>query len=452
MRSFFAVLGLLVVALVTLAVPAQAKVLDIKEVHSPGGITAWLVEDHSVPVLAMKFGFKDAGAKQDPEDKQGLARMLSNTLDEGAGGLDSQAFQKELHDLVISLGFSASRDHFTGELKTLSKNKKRAFELTKLALTKPRFDEDPVERMRKANQSRIRSSQSDPGWMAARLLNDKAFSGHPYALNSGGTLSSLERIKPKDLEAYHHKALGKNNLVVSVAGDMTAEELAGVLDDVFGDLSDVDLPKTKSIDVQNQGQVFVYEQDIPQTVVEIMQPGIGRDDPDFQTAQVMNFILGSSGFGSRLTKEIREKRGLTYGIYSYFYDLDDLKGLAVSSSTANANVPEMLQLIKDEFNKMTASPVTDDEIADAKSYLIGSIPLSLTSTDKIAGLLNSFQLDDLPIDYLDQREDKIRATTAKDVQTLAQRLLKPESFVTVLVGEPGKLEGAKQVKSLPNVE
>lgn len=450
MKLWIAVIALIVFT--SFPTKAQEPLLDIKQVTSESGITAWLVEDHSIPVISIEFGFKGAGSKQDGNGKQGLARMLSNTLDEGAGDLDSQEFQKALRDLVISLRFSASRDHFTGSLKTLSKNKTRAFELTKLALTKPRFDKDPVERMRKANQSRIRSSLSDPGWMAARLLNDKAFAGHPYALNSGGTLSSLDDIKSTDLQKFHKNHIGHNNLVVSASGDITPEELSVVLDDIFGDLPEVALPEIESFELQNQGNVYLYRQDIPQTVIEIMQPGIGRDDPDFQTAQVMNFILGSSGFGSRLTEEIREKRGLTYGVYSYFYDLDHFKGLAVSTSTANANVAEMLELIKEEFSRMAAAPVSEKELSEAQSYLIGSIPLSLTSTDKIAGLMLSFQLDDLPIDYLDQREKTIRATTAGDIQTLAQRLLKPDSFVTILVGQPENIAEKESVSSLPNVE
>jgi zinc protease len=438
----------------TASVQASEGLLDIQEVTSEGGIQAWLVEDHNIPVIAMQFGFRGAGAVADPEDKQGLARMLSNTLDEGAGGLDAQAFQKELRDLVISLSFSASRDDFTGSLKTLSKNKARAFELTKLALTDPRFDKEAVVRMRRANQSRIRSSLSNPDWIAARVLNDKAFAGHPYALNSGGTLSSLEKISADDLEEFHEAYLGKNNLVVAVAGDITAQELRGILDEVFGELPEVALPETKNIEVQNQGEIFHYKLDIPQTVIEIIQPGIGRDDPDFHTGQVMNFILGSSGFGSRLTEEIREKRGLTYGIYSYFYDLVHLKGFAVSTSTKNENVAEMLDLIAAEFAKMTGEPVSDKELSDAQSYLIGSLPLSLTSTDKIAGLLNSLQLDDLPVDYLDQREAAIRATTKDDIMVLARRILNPNAFVTVLAGQPEGLDvlNPVTVKTLPNVE
>ncbi len=441
---------------VCLSHTVHAAVLDIEEVTSPGGITAWLVQDDSVPVIAMEFGFKGAGSAQDPSGKQGLARMLSNTMDEGAGSLSGQEFQEALRKDAISLGFSATRDSVGGSLKTLTKNKDRAFELTELALTKPRFDKEAVDRMREGNMSRIKSSLADPGWKAARLINDRAFEDHPYALNSGGTLSSLKSIGPKDLDKFHEKVIGKNNLHVAVAGDISAEDLAAALDQIFGDLPDVEIDEPAKHEIKNQGKVYVYKDDIPQSVIEIMQPGISRTDPDFQTAQVMNFILGSSGFGSRLTKEIREKRGLTYGIYSYFYSLDHLDALAISTSTANANVAEMLKLAPAEFKRMADEPVTEKELQSAKSYLVGSLPLSLTSTDKIAGLMNSMQLDGLAKDYLDTRNAQIEATTIEDIQTLAQKLLNPAQFVTVIVGAPEGLEEAgfdvETIKKLPNVE
>ena len=427
-------------AFVVLCAPAaQARdaLLNIQEVTSSGGLKAWLVEDHSVPVISLQFAFKGIGTAQDAPDKQGLARMASNTMDEGAGDLDSQAFQKELRDKVIELHFNASRDNFGAELKTLSKNRARAFALMKLALTHPRFDQEAIDRMRRANQSRIRSSITDPDWNAARVLNDVAFAGHPYAQNSGGTISSLESITADDLRAFT-KELSKDRLRVSVAGDISAQELSILLDELFGDLpaTSSSVEDVPDLTLTNQGGVFVYPRNIPQTVINIMQPGIDQSDPDYQSAQVMNFILGSSGFGSRLTKEIREKRGLTYGIYSYFTDMDHADTLSVTTSTKNESVSEMLPLIKAEFEKMAQSPIAQKELEDAKSYLIGSLPLSLSSSDKITGLMLSIQLSDLPINYLDQREEKIKATTIDDVKRIAARLLDPSKFITVLVGQP----------------
>jgi zinc protease len=432
---------------------AAGKLLDIQEVTSPDGIKAWLVEDHTVPVIAVNFAFTGAGSVLEGADKQGLARMLSNTLDEGAGNLDSQAFQKELQDLSISLSFGASRDDFSGSLKTTTLNSKRAFELLEMALTKPRFDAEPVERMRAANLSRVRSSLSDPDWIAARLMNDTAFAGHPYALNSGGTLTSLGKITVEDLKAFHKNYLGKNNLVVSVAGDMTKEQLAKLLDEVFGQLPDVKLPAPPAmLTQQNANTVTVYNKDIPQTIIEIMQPGIDRKDKDYQTAQVMNFILGSSGFGSRLTEEIREKRGLTYGIYSSYLDMKLFDGMGVSTSTENKNAGEIISLVKAEWKKIKDIPVTEKELKDAQTYLTGSIPLALTSTDAIAGLLLSLQVDGMPADYLEQREKAIKATTAADVQRVAKRILDENKFTVILVGKPEGIKDFKTVGTLPNAE
>jgi len=436
----------------------QQKFLNIQEVTTDSGISAWLVEDHSLPIIAMNYAFRGSGAKNDPLDKQGLARLASNTMDEGAGDLDSQKFQKMMQDNSISLSFSAGRDHFTGSLKTLAQNKDKAFKLLRLALTEPRFDEEPLKRMCVANQSRIRSSLSNPNWLAARVQNDRLFEGHAYAMNSGGTLSSLGNITADDLRAFH-KSLGKNQLVIGVTGDITTKELKQRLDEVFGSMPVVEHTEPKKHSLQNAGETYLYKQNIPQTIIDIIQPGVSRQDEDFYSAYLMNFILGSSGFGSRLMEEIREKRGLTYGIYSYFRQYDEADLLGVSTSTANENVQEMLSLIRQEWNKMRSTPVSEEELEQAKSYIIGSMPLSLTSTSSISGLLLSLQLDRLPIDYLDTRAEKINAISVADIKTVSERLLDTEKMTTIMVGNPPALTDktienhrVNVVSKLPNVE
>ena len=292
------------------AYAADERFLDVQVVESPGGITAWLVEDHSLPVIALKFSFLDAGAANDPASKQGLTQLLSNTMDEGAGELDSQSFQKELNDNSITLTFSSSRDGFGGNLKTLSRTKDKAFNLLKLSLTQPRFDAEPVERMKQANLTRIRSSLSNPDWIAARIVNDVVYSGHPYALNSGGTLSSMAALTADDLRGVVQSRLGKDRLHISVAGDIGPGELTTMLDDVFGGLPATsrvkDIPESS---IQNLGTVAVHPKDIPQSIIEIQMPGFGRDDPDYYALQVMNYIFGGGGFGSRLMEEVRENAG-----------------------------------------------------------------------------------------------------------------------------------------------
>ncbi len=439
--------------LTNLPPPSDKPLLNIKQVESDGGIKAWLVEDHTVPVIAMQFAFKGQGAVNDPADLQGLALLASNTMDEGAGDLDSQSFQKELQDLSISLRFNSGRDHFGGAVKTLSQYQTRAFELLTLALTKARFDVDAVERMRAANQARIRSSLTDPDWISARIMNDKAFQGHPYAQNSGGTLSTLDTITPDDLRAFA-SALSQDRLHIAVAGDIDETVLKSVLDNVFGDLPKISERNDdmKAFELQNTGSVFLHEKDIPQTVIDVMQRGVDHRDPDYHAAQIMNYILGSSGFGSRLMKKVREERGLTYGIYTGFTDMEYLDTLTLSTSTANENVPEVLSIIQEEFKTLQNEPITDLELNTAKAYLIGSLPLSMTSTGDIASIMMALQLEGLPPSYLKSRSQKIYDVTTEDVSRVSQNILSPDEFVTVLVGAPPEIEGALRVDSLPNVE
>ncbi len=446
-------------ALVILFSPACAreenkdKVLDIKKVVSEKGIEAWLVEDHSLPVIALQFTFKGAGTINESAEKQGLVRLLSNTMDEGAGDLTAQQFQKALGDHSISLSFSAGRDDFSGSLKTLTRHKDKAFELTKLAVNNPRFDEEPLERMLQANMARIRTSMGDPDWIAARLFNDIIYEGHPYALNSGGTLSSLPKITADDLRHFHRKFLTRDRLVVGVTGDITADALKILLDDVFGSLK---LGETSAafedIQPQNAGQIFVYEKDIPQSIISVTLPAMKINDPDYDVLRVMNYILGGGGFGSRLMEEAREKRGLTYGIYSGTAHQNHVDIMKVSTSTKNQSAKEMIDIIKAEMTKITSDPVSENELADAKSYLIGSLLLSMTSTDKVASILASLQADDRPIDYLDEFENKINAVTIDDIQRVAKRVLTSKNMTTIIVGKPEGLSGVIQKDSLPNVE
>lgn len=433
------------------------ELLSIQALKSENGLPFWFIGDHSVPIISIKFAFRNAGTKNDPPEKQGLVRLLSNTMDEGAGDLDSQSFQKALNDDSISLYFQASRDSFFGTLKTLKENKEKAFKLTTMALATPRFDQEPLDRMRRSNIARIHLSKSEPDWILARLVNDVAFENEPYALNSGGTLSSLPRITPDDLRKHAKNFLTKDRLVIAVTGDLSIEEAKTMVDQIFGKLPETTPEsaaeqKIKDFSLKNEGLNALYKKDIPQTFVQMNLPGITRDDPDYYPFLVMNQIFGSSGFGSRLTKEVREKRGLTYGIYSSLWRMDHVQLFTISASTQNQNAQSMIEIIRKEMEKMKTNPVEDKELEDAKSYLIGSFPLALSSTDKIADLLLSLQIDHLPIDFLNHRAQKIQAVTKEDITRVATRLFNQEQILTVLVGQPDGLTPDKIIKTLPNVE
>lgn len=436
--------------------PAQARerFLAIEEVKTPSGLSVWLVEDRRVPVIAVDFAFRGAGSALDPADKQGLAQLLSNTLDEGAGDIDSRAFQEELRARSIQLSFSQSRDHFYGSLKMLTRDRDRAAALMALALTRPRFDVEAVARMKAANLSRIKENMTDPQWMAARLMNAAAWSGHPYARNSGGTLATMAALSPDDLRAAVKARFGQNNLVIAIAGDISAQEVPGFVDALFGAVPAVAAQRVEEtpVTVHGAGSVTVFDRDIPQSVIEILQPGLRRDNPDYEAALLMNQILGGSGFGSRLTEEVREKRGLTYGVSSSFLDMDQGQALAVSTSTRNETAAQVLDLIRAEWKRMRNEDVTEKELADARSYMIGAMPLALSSTDAIAGLMLSLRLDDRPVDWLDGRAERLRALGPEDVRRVAKKLLDPAGLTVVIVGRPDGVMATNKPEKLPDVE
>ena len=430
-----------------------ATILDIQTVTSPKGIKAWLVEDKTIPVISLRFMFKGAGAVNDPLDKQGLSQVLSNTLDEGAGEYDSQAFQAQLNDKSISLSFSSSRDDFGGHLKTLTKYQDTAFNLLSLAMTKPRFDKEAVARMIESNLVRIRSNITDPEWMNARLTNDVLFNGHPYAMNSGGTLSSLPKITPNDLRTKYSSQFARDNLVVAVAGNISAKELEDMLDKIFGNLPETaKLTQVENAIQGNASSITLYKQDIPQTVISMAIEGVLHSDKEYHAAEIMDFVLGSSGFGSRLTEEVREKRGLTYGIHSGLSEMRHSTLLSIGTSTKNASVKDVIALTKTVMVDMATTPITDKELKDAKAYLIGSVPLNLTSSDRISGMMIGLLADNLPTDYLDERAKKIQNINKDEVLAISKRALTPDKLKIILVGNPEMSDTYKTVLSLPNVE
>jgi len=450
--------GFIIIGLMLLAAPCRAadkdRFLDIQTVKGKSGVTAWLVEDHTLPIIAIEFAWRDAGTTLDPVDKQGLARLVANTLDEGAGDLNAQAFQKALDDNSITLGFGANRDYFTGSLKTLSRNSGKAFDLLHLALTSPRFEEEAIERMRRANISRVRSSMADPDWLGSRLLNATVFENHPYGFNSGGTLTTLKSITAADMKSFPTAHLALDNLVIGVSGDITPKDLAKALDKIFNGLSKKNTAVTvQQATLNSAGQIVSYEKDSStQTVIQAMLPGVSRTDPDYYAFQVMNLVYGGSGFGSRLMEEVREKRGLTYGIYSSPWNLDHFDGLSIGTSTENANAGEVIKIIQDEATRIAATPVSAPELDSAKSYLIGSLPLGLTSASAVAATALSLQLNHRPADYLDSYAAKIESVDAAALQRVAQRLMKPEAMTIIMVGKPTNITPTKTVTTLPNVE
>lgn len=419
---------------------SPARAIDIQEVVSPSGIRAWLVQDQTTPIIAINFAFTGGGAL-DPAGKEGATRMMAALLDEGAGPYDSAQFQAQVEAIAAQLSFSADVDYVTGSLRTLSDKRERAFELLRLALSEPRFAAADVERIRGQMLSNLRSSATSPNWIAGRALSEALFAGHPYARPNDGTPQSVSGIGIDDLRAAHKRALLRGGLTIAVVGDVTPDELAKLLDRAFdGVPAGAPSQRVPEWTKAPPGRTIVLQRDFPQSVVVLARQGLKRDDPDWFPAFVMNYILGGGGFNSRLTEEIREKRGLAYGVSTGLQPYAAGGIYTGSVATANARVGQSLDLIKQEMRRMAEGGVTAEELANAKTYITGSFALNFASSGAIASLLLSVQLDKLGRDYFDRRNALIEKVTAEDIQRVAKRLLDPDTYTIVVVGKP---EGVK---------
>ena len=419
------------------ALPLKAAPVD--QVVSPGGIKAWLIQDHSNPIISVHLAFR-GGASLDPEGKAGLASMVSSTIDEGAGELDSQAFQGLLDNLSISLSFSAGYDNFQGSLLTLTENRDAAFRLLRLALNEPRFDEEPVERIRAQILTGLTRQQEDPDAIVGRTIRRLLFPQDPYGRPANGSLASVPRITGDDLRGFVKERFGRDQLFVAVVGDVTPEELGTLLDSTFMVLPEKAAPMVlHDTDVRADGGLLVVEKDIPQSVVAFGHSGIKRDDPDYYAAYVVNYILGGGGFSSRLYEEVREKRGLAYSVYSYLNPLDRAALVMGGVATQNARVVESLDLIRAEWQRIGTEGPTAEELAHAKRYLTGSFPLRMSSSGRISRILLGIQIEDLGSDYLEKRNSFIEAVSLEDAKRVATRLYNAEALTTVVVGKPADL-------------
>jgi zinc protease len=415
------------VALVS--IPARAT--TIQDITSPKGIKAWLVEDYTVPVISMNIAF-EGGAAQDSEGKAGLANFMSGLLDEGAGPLDSRAFQAKLEDLSINLSFDAGGDAFYGNLRTLQQNADEAFELFRLAVTEPRFDAEPVERIRGQVMANLRQAESNPNEMVGKLWAKTLFGEHPYGKPLEGTPESVAKLTADDLKAFHARTMARDNLHVVIVGAIDRKSAEAALDTMFSALPEHAQLEPVAEITPKVGATSHLALSVPQTAIRVGGVGIKRDDPDFITAYVADQILGGGTFSSRLYTQVREERGLAYSVGSGLIPYDHSGATIVATSVDAANAQTALQILLDEIRRFAEEGPTEAELAAAKDFLVGNFALRFDSSQKIARNLLQFQLDDLGIDYIERRNDLIRAVTIDDIRRVAKRIYGgPVSVVTV---------------------
>lgn len=421
-------------AVLLLAAPVRAEIA-IQEVTSPGGITAWLVEDHNIPFTALEIQFKGGSSLEAP-DKRGVINLMTATLEEGAGDMDSKAFAEARDALAADISFDAGTDSVGVSAKFLTENRDQAVDLMRAALVNPRFDQDAVDRVREQVLSNLRSNEKDPGTIASEKFDALAFGDHPYATTGDGTIATVTKLTRDDVVAAHKAALARDRIFVAASGDITAEQLGKLLDDLLGDLPATGAPQPGTAPWLLSGGTTVVDFPTPQSTVFFGQLGIPRDDPDFFPAFILNEVIGGGRFTARLMTEVREKRGLTYGIGTYLVNMEHSDMLLGQFSASNDKVAEAIKVVKEEWGRLVAEGVTPEELEATKTYLTGSYPLRFDGNGPIASILVGMQMDAMPIDYVTTRNAKIEAVTMADIERVAARLFKPEDLHFVVVGQP----------------
>ena len=412
--------------------PSQAAA-KIQRLVSPGGIEAWFVQDATVPLIAMQYGFI-GGAAQDPADKPGVGNMVASLIDEGSGDLDSKAFRERLDRRAIELSFSASRDYFRGSLRMLKDNKDEAFDLLHLALTSPRFEAADVERIRAQVISGLRRNSTNPSALASRKFLELAFGDHPYGRPASGTLASVPKINVADMRDYLGRVIARDTLRIAVVGDVDPDTLGKLLDKAFGELpAKARLTPIADVRAARPPQRAFIPLDVPQTVVTFGGPGMRRHDPNFMAGYIVNHILGGGGLSSRLYQEVREKRGLAYSIYESLLWMEHSAVFVGNTGTRADRAGETVDAIEKEVRRMAEDGPTQKELDEAKSYLKGSQMLALDTSSKLAQGLLQYQLDNLPIDYIEKRNAMVDAVTLDDAKRAAKQLW-GQGLLTVIVG------------------
>lgn len=426
------------IAFLMLAAPLRAEV-DIQVVETPAGHTAWLVEDHSIPFMALELTFA-GGASLDRPGKRGAAYLMTGLIEEGAGDMDARTFQAAREALAADFGFNVTDDRLSISARMLSENREEALTLLRAALVDPRFDQDAVDRVRGQVLSGIRSDAADPNALAGQALYARLYGDHPYGSPMEGTEESVNALTRDDIVNAHADLMVKSRVIIAAVGDITPEQLGVMVDDLLAEMPAEGPELVGPANPTFDGTLELTDFATPQSVALFAQPGMDQDHPDFFAAYILNSILGGSGRQSRLMEEVREKRGLTYGVYSYLVGKEQANVMLGSLASANGNMAEALDVIRAEWDRIATEGVTEEELESAKIYITGAYPLRFDGNGRIAGILAGLQIMGLSPDYVNTRNDEVNAVTLEQINRVAGELLDPSKLTISVAGQPEGIE------------
>ncbi len=415
----------------------------IQSLTTAQGVNFWLLEDHYLPIVSVKISFPHSGSAYDPNNKTGLANLVALLLNEGAGDYDEFTFHSELEAIATDIDFWVDEDYFYVSLKTLSEHITQAIKLMEVALTQPHFSPESIERVKEQLKVAITKQQQKPSYLALEKLRNKFYGNHPYARAREGTIESLDLIERKDLLHFVTEHFTKENINVSVVGDVEVEKISVLLDSSFSSLAQISNREVVAVDSpvpSSEGGVFYVSVNVPQTFIAFASAAPLRGSDDFYPMYILNYILGGGGFESRLMQKVREEEGLVYSVSSS-YDTNEKSGLIIgTAATEKKKAHKTIEAIKDEYKKIYSKGITEKELADAKSYLINSFPLKMTKNTYLASFLDAMQQQELGINFLDERNKMVESVTLAQINDVAKRWLSADNVTIISAGSVTRKE------------
>jgi len=444
MRSKFILMGL-AAWFALAALPARA-ILPIQHWQTSGGARVYFVENRDLPMLDVSVEFP-AGAGYDRPETAGLAAMTNRLLDAGADGMNEDEISRRMADVGAQHGGRFDTDRAGFVLRTLSsaRERRQALDIFARVLRAPTFPHEVLEREKVRLTGALKESDTRPETIASRAFYRLAYRDHPYALRASGEVETIEKFTREDLAGFHRRHYAAQYAVVAIIGDVTRAEAEAIAEQLTRGLPGASgaeplLPPVADLPAAATRMIGHHA---TQAHILIGAPGIRRDDPDYFPLFVGNYVLGGGGFVSRITEEVRQKRGLAYSAYSYFSPLLREGPFLIGMQTQRDQADEALEVVRKTLREFVAGGPTDSELLAAKQNIVGGFPLRIDSNRKIHDYLSLIGFYRLPLTYLEDFVKNVEQVTVVDIRAAFQRRVHPDRMVTVVVGpEPAKSAGA----------
>lgn len=430
--SFVLLFGALCVVFLAPAAGAFPKV-DRQVLDN--GLVVLYSEDHSLPVVTLRL-LVDAGSWRDPEGRQGLANLTTESLLHGTTTRSFSDVNEALDFMGASLSTGCDKDSASVAMRLLKKDLATGIDLFTDVVRNPSFPADEVDREKVNIVGMIRSREDVPTEVAEKTFEETLYAKNPYGHPPEGTEASVSALTREDVAGFHRSFYQPGISILVVCGDVTADELRGMVLPKFASWPKAEVPKTAfQAAYAKEGGMVTVNRPVPQASLVLGHEGVPRNDPDYYTLTVMNAVLGGSGFGSRLVKSIRIDRGLAYDVDSFFYSRKRAGAFQIDLQTKTESVSEAIDLARKDMERMREQPVSAEELDVARKYLIGSFPQRYDTQQKLAVFLSQVEYIGLGLDYPDKYPSLVEAVTPEVVQRVAKKYLHPDKLIVTVVGD-----------------